>query len=240
MQATVRNWRRQLKKCFKETLKTEHTVHINTEQYVRLFGALTLRPPTLRPLMTTTQMLLPQNLTTQKRFVHVTLSAISGRIVHPTKIVTLRPHKVGRSVTAEHYNPAVFLVSTVCDITSQIPPTSLAFPSPVLASGRFSNCSALLKNSFVPHEYSFGPFFGALNGVSRTQPKSPDPWISGPCADLTRDMVGHTQPKSTSPQPNDPLICWPTDPGSFFDSAQRTYIPPGMSRMLVTFRPRFT
>jgi hypothetical protein len=167
-----------------------------------------LHPPTLQPLMTLTQMLKPQNLMTQKRFDHVTLSPKSGRIVRPTKIVTLQPQKVGCSVTAEHYDPVVFLVSTSCDITSQIPPTSLAFPSPMLASGHFSNCSALLKSSPVPCEYSFGPFFGALNGVSLTQPKSPDPWISGPCA-LTqpnRDMVGHTQLKSTSPRPNDPLI----------------------------------
>jgi hypothetical protein len=76
----------------------------------------------------------------------------SGRIVRPTKIVTLRPQKVGRSVTAEHYDPVLFLVSTVCDITSQIPTTSLAFPLPMLASGRFSNCSALLKSSRVPCE----------------------------------------------------------------------------------------
>jgi hypothetical protein len=52
-------------------------------------GALTLRPPTLRPLMTSTQTLKPQNLTTQKRLDHVTLSPKSGRIVRPTKIVTL-------------------------------------------------------------------------------------------------------------------------------------------------------
>ncbi len=38
----------------------------------------------------------------------VTLSPKSGWIVHPTKIVTLWPQKVGRSVTAEHYNPLVF------------------------------------------------------------------------------------------------------------------------------------
>jgi hypothetical protein len=68
-------------------------------------GALTLRPPTVRPLMTPTQTLGPQNLTTQKRFDHVTLSPKSGRIVRPTKIVTLRPQKVGRSVTVEHYDP---------------------------------------------------------------------------------------------------------------------------------------
>ncbi len=147
-------------------------------------GALTLRPPTLPPLMTTTQTLTLQNLTTQKRFDHVTLSPKSGRIVRPTKIVTLWLQKVGRSVTAEHYDPVVILVSTVYDITSQIPPTYLAFPSLMLAFWRFSNCSALLKNSCVPREYSSGPFFGALNEVSRTQLKSPDPWISGPC-DLT-------------------------------------------------------
>jgi hypothetical protein len=82
---------------------------------------LTLRPPTLSPLITPTQTLGPQNLTTQKRLDHVTLSPKSGRIVRPTKIVTLRPQKVGRSVTAEHYDPVVFLVSTVCDIMSQNP-----------------------------------------------------------------------------------------------------------------------
>jgi hypothetical protein len=68
-------------------------------------GALTLRPPTVLPLMTPTQTLGPQNLTTQKRFDHVTLSPKSGRIVRPTKIVTLQPQKVGRSVTVEHYDP---------------------------------------------------------------------------------------------------------------------------------------
>ncbi len=67
--------------------------------------ALTLHPPTVRPLMTPTQTLQPQNLTTQKRFDHVTLSPKSGRIVRPSKIVTLRPQKVGRSVTVEHYDP---------------------------------------------------------------------------------------------------------------------------------------
>jgi hypothetical protein len=86
----------------------------------------------------------------------MTLSPKSGRIVRPTKIVTLRPQKVGRSVTAEHYDPVVFLVSTVCDIMSQIPPTSLAFSSLVLASGCFSNCSALLKSSCVPHVLATG------------------------------------------------------------------------------------
>jgi hypothetical protein len=55
--------------------------------------------------MTPTQMLGPQNLTTQKCFDHMTLSHKSGRIVCPTKIVTLRPQKVGRSVTVEHYDP---------------------------------------------------------------------------------------------------------------------------------------
>jgi hypothetical protein len=91
----------------------------------------------------------------------VTLSPKNGQIVRPTKIVTLQPQKVGCSVTAEHYDPVVFLVSTVCDIMSQIPPTSLAFPSLMLASGHFSYYSALLKISCVPREYSFGPFFGA-------------------------------------------------------------------------------
>jgi hypothetical protein len=102
--------------------------------------------------MTPTQTLKPQNLTIQKRFDHVTLSPENGQIVRPTKIVTLQPQKVGRSVTAAHYDPVVFLVSTVCDITSQIPPTSLAFSSLMLGSGCFSNCSALLKSSCVPHE----------------------------------------------------------------------------------------
>ncbi len=73
-----------------------------------LFGALTLRPPTLRPLMNPTQTLKPLNLTTQKRFDHVSLSPKSGRIVRPSEIVTLRPQKVVRSVTAEHYDPMVF------------------------------------------------------------------------------------------------------------------------------------
>jgi hypothetical protein len=54
-----------------------------------LVGALTLCPPTLRPLMTPTQTLQPQNLMTHKRFDHLTLSPKSGRIFHPTKIVTL-------------------------------------------------------------------------------------------------------------------------------------------------------
>ncbi len=63
-------------------------------------------------------MLKPQNLMSQKRFDHVTLSPKSGRIVCPTKIVILQPQKVGRSVTAAHYGPVVFLVLTVCDITS--------------------------------------------------------------------------------------------------------------------------
>jgi hypothetical protein len=55
--------------------------------------------------MTPTQMLRPQNLTTQKCFNHMTLSPKSGRIVHLTKILTLRPQKVGRSVTIEYYAP---------------------------------------------------------------------------------------------------------------------------------------
>jgi hypothetical protein len=98
---------------------------------------LDVHPPTLWPLMTLTQTLKPQNFTTQKRFDHVTLSPKCERIVCPTKYVTLRPQKVSCSVTAEHYDPVVFLVSTVCDIMSQIPPTSLAFSSLMLASGRF-------------------------------------------------------------------------------------------------------
>jgi hypothetical protein len=148
-------------------------------------SALTLRPPTLRPLMTMTPTLIPQNLTNQKRFDHVTISPKSGRIVHPTKNVTLRPQKVGRSVTAEHYNPVVFLVSTVCNITSQISPTSLAFPSPMLASGNFSNCSALLKSSCVPREYSLGPFWGLKWDQSHpTKVSQPmDQWAM--CPDLT-------------------------------------------------------
>jgi hypothetical protein len=84
--------------------------------------------------MTPTQMLQAQNLTTQKHFNHVTLSPKIGRIVRPTKIVTLRPQKVGRSVTVEHYETLVFLVSIVCDIMSLI---SLAFSSWMLGSGRF-------------------------------------------------------------------------------------------------------
>ncbi len=85
-------------------LATEFGYEIDFE--MQLFeGALTLRPPTLSPLITPTQTLGPQNLTAQKRFDHVTLSPKSGRIVRPTKIVTLRPQKVGRSVTGEHYDP---------------------------------------------------------------------------------------------------------------------------------------
>ncbi len=38
----------------------------------------------------------------------VTLSLKSVRIVHQAKIVTLWPQKVGRSVTAEHYDPLLF------------------------------------------------------------------------------------------------------------------------------------
>jgi hypothetical protein len=72
---------------------------------MRNLGALMLRPPTVRPLMTPTQTLGPQNLTTQKRFDHMTLSPKSEQIVRPTKIVTLRPQKVGHSVTVEHYDP---------------------------------------------------------------------------------------------------------------------------------------
>jgi hypothetical protein len=100
-------------------------------------GALTLRPLTFRPLMTTTQTLRPQKLTTQKRSDHVTLSPKSGRIVRPLKIVTLQPQKVGRSVTVEHYDQLVFLVSIVCDITSLISSTSLAFSSWMSVSGSF-------------------------------------------------------------------------------------------------------
>ncbi len=77
------------------------------------------------------------NLMTQKCSGHVTLSPKSGRIVCPTKIVTLRPQKVGRSVTVEHYDPLVFLVSIVCDITSLISPASLAFSPQMLGSVRF-------------------------------------------------------------------------------------------------------
>jgi hypothetical protein len=73
----------------------------------------------------------------KKHLDHVTLSPKSGRIVHPTKIGTLRPQKVGRSVTVTHYGPMVFLVLIVYDITSQIPPASLAFSTRMLGSGRF-------------------------------------------------------------------------------------------------------
>jgi hypothetical protein len=86
--------------------------------------------------MTTTQTIQAQNLTTQKRSVQVTLGPKSGRNVRPTKIVTLRPQKVGRSVTVEYYDPLIFLVLIVCDITSLISPTSLAFSSWMLGSGR--------------------------------------------------------------------------------------------------------
>jgi hypothetical protein len=76
-------------------------------------------------------------LMTLKRSDHVTLSPKSGRIVRPTKIVTKQPQNVGRSVTVEHYDPLVFLVSIVCDIISLISPTSLAFSSRMLGSGCF-------------------------------------------------------------------------------------------------------
>jgi hypothetical protein len=68
-------------------------------------SALMLRISTVQPLMTPAQTFRPQNLTTEKRFNHMTLSLKSGRIVRPTKIVTLRPQKVGHSVTVEHYDP---------------------------------------------------------------------------------------------------------------------------------------
>jgi hypothetical protein len=77
--------------------------------------------------MTTTQTIRAQNLTTQKRSAQVTLGPKSGRNVRPTKILTLRPQKVGRGVTVEHYDPLIFLALIVCDITSLISPTSLAF-----------------------------------------------------------------------------------------------------------------
>ncbi len=75
-------------------------------KYRRQEGALTLRLPTFRPLMSTTQSLRPQNVTTQIRPDHVTLSPKSGRIVRPTKIV--QPQKIGGSVTVEHYDPLLF------------------------------------------------------------------------------------------------------------------------------------
>ncbi len=115
-------------------------------------GALTLRPPTFRPLMTTTQTLRHKNLTTQKHSDHMTLIPKSWRIVCPTKIVTLRLRKVGHTVTVELYNPLVFFVSIVCDITSLISPTSLAFSSWMLGSGCFVIIFALLKSSCVPRK----------------------------------------------------------------------------------------
>ncbi len=60
--------------------------------------------------------------------------------------------------TVEHYNPLEFLVSIVCDITTLISPTSLAFSSQMLGSGRYFNYFALLKSSCVPRKYNFwGP-----------------------------------------------------------------------------------
>jgi hypothetical protein len=73
----------------------------------------------------------------QKRYNYRTLSPRSGRIVCPNKIETPRPQKVGRSVTVEHYDTLVFLVSIVCDTTSMISPTSLAFSLRMLGSGSF-------------------------------------------------------------------------------------------------------
>jgi hypothetical protein len=70
-----------------------------------IIGALTSRPPMFRPRMTPTQMVWPQNVMTQKRFYHMTLSPKSGRIVRPTEIVTQRFQKVGCSVTVENYDP---------------------------------------------------------------------------------------------------------------------------------------
>jgi hypothetical protein len=43
------------------------------------YGALTLRPPTLSPLVTTTQTLRPQNVTTQNFSDHVTLPELGTR-----------------------------------------------------------------------------------------------------------------------------------------------------------------
>jgi hypothetical protein len=100
--------------------------------------------------MTMTQTLRPQNLTTQKRSDHVTLSPKSGGIVRPLKIMTLQPQKVDRSVTVEHYDPLVFLFSIVCDITFLISPTSLAFSSRMLGSGSFLNYFTQLKSYWVP------------------------------------------------------------------------------------------
>ncbi len=55
--------------------------------------ALTLRPPTSQPLITTTQTLRPQKDMTQKRSDHVTLNLKSGRIVRPPEIWHCEPKK---------------------------------------------------------------------------------------------------------------------------------------------------
>jgi hypothetical protein len=52
----------------------------------------------------------------------MTLGPKSGQVVCQTKIVTLRPQKVGHSVTVEHSDPLVILVSIVCDTASPMSP----------------------------------------------------------------------------------------------------------------------
>jgi hypothetical protein len=94
---------------------------------------------------------------------YVTRRYKSGGIVHPPKIATLWPHKVGHSVTVQHCVPLAF---TYCDTASAIlprfPPNSLTtlgswcfFQAPLKSftwkvSYRFLNISgnALLKMSF--------------------------------------------------------------------------------------------
>jgi hypothetical protein len=101
-----------------------------------------LCPPTFRPLITTIQTVRRLKDTTQKHSDHVTLSPKSGWIVRPTEILTLRPQKVGCSVTVEHYIPLVFLVLTVCDTASPILPCFSPF-SPLMLGGLLDRSTAL-------------------------------------------------------------------------------------------------
>ncbi len=112
---------------------------------------------------------------------HVTLSPKSGWIVRPTKIVTLQPQKVGRSVTVKHYHPLVFLVSIVCGSASPLSPSFPLFSSWMLGPGRFLiilHCWKFLCVTLI----EFFAIFWALYMVSHTKEKSINPWISMSCA----------------------------------------------------------
>ncbi len=111
------------------------TLHNGTRTWT---SALMLCPPTFRPLISTIQTVRRLKDTTQKHSDHVTLSPKSGWIVRPTEILTLRPQKVGCSVTVEHYIPLVFLVLTVCDTAYPISPRLSPFSPLMWALGVFS------------------------------------------------------------------------------------------------------